>query len=44
MFNEEASRKIVDNLANFFIHTEINRRKNEGLIDDSFDLVAARAQ
>jgi len=42
MFNEEASRKVMDNLAKFFIHPEIERRKTAGLIDDSFDLVAAQ--
>lgn len=42
MFNEEASRKIMDNLAKFFIYPEIERRKEAGLIDDTFDLVAAQ--
>lgn len=32
----------MDNLAKFFIHPEIERRKKAGLIDDSFDLIAAQ--
>ena len=41
-FDEETSRTIMDNLANFFIYPEIQRRKKLGQIDDSFDLIAAQ--
>jgi len=39
---EDALRKGSENFFNLFIFPEIKRRKNAGLLDDSFDLIAAQ--
>jgi len=41
-FDKKDSGKILDSLANFFIYPEIKRRREQGLIDDTFDLIAAQ--